>query len=270
MKTTGLKFGLDAVRPGQKASTLNAVPQLFAKSTIGGFTITAPVSKALGIAVGEYVTFLNNIDKIEQAIQQNNPDVVAYAQEQGYDLSTVEGQQAVINDCTQWAIAKGVALVDSAGNPLQVKVRVSAEEKKAYIEANGVDMINSMTDEQKAAFADARGVDMDDIDAMVAAISVDDIPSPMAPAFSGSKTSANGNSTGIGCQLTFTDTAIWTALKSDVADKEKVNRVFDVDLKNPETASIHNGKEYVQVLAYPIYFAEDKAPARTGFNKDED
>lgn len=267
---TGLKFGFNAVQAGQKSATLNAVPQLIVRSTAGGFTITAPVSKALGIASGESVQFLNNIDEIEKAIQQNNPDVLAYAQDKGYDLTTADGQQKVIADLTCWAIAKGVALFDQAGNPLMSKVRVSAEEKQAYINEHGAEIIASLSDDEKAAFAEAKGVDVNDTDALVAALTVEDIPSPTAPAVGGSKTSANGSATGIGLQLSFTDTAIWNSLKGDLEDKTSVVRVFNVDIKNPiEGATVHNGKEYVSVLAYPIEFVEDKEPARTGFAKED-
>lgn len=268
---TGLKFGFSAVQAGQKSAVLNAVPQLIVRTTVGGFAITAPVTKALGIAAGENVQFLNNINEIETAIQQNNTDILDYAASKNYDLTTVAGQQAVINDLACWAIAKGVALVDAKGTPLMAKVRVSSEEKQEYIKEHGAEIIAGLTDDERAAFAEAKGVAADDTDALVAALVPEDIPSPVAPAFGGSKTAANGNATGVGLQLSFSDTAIWNALKNDLADKNSVVRVFNVDLKNPiEGATIHNGKEYVSVVAYPINFAEDREPARTGFAKDEE
>lgn len=267
---TGLKFGFSAIQSGQKSATLNAVPQLLVRTTTAGFTITAPVTKALGIAAGEYVQFLNNIDELEKAIQNNNADIREYAESQGYDLNTLEGQEATIKDLTCWAIAKGVALVNQKGEPLMAKIRVTAEEKKAYIKEHGAEIINGLSDDERAAFAESKGVDASDVDAMVAALTPDDIPSPETPAYAGSKTACVGNSTGVGLQLNFSDTAIWTALKSDLDDKNSVVRVFDVDTKHPiEGATVHNGAEYVSVVAYPIEFVEDKEPARTGFSKED-
>ena len=56
-----MNFGFTAVQAGQKSSTVNAEPRLIANSTPGKFMITSPVSKALGVAVGENIQFLNNI-----------------------------------------------------------------------------------------------------------------------------------------------------------------------------------------------------------------
>ena len=76
---TKLSFGVTAVQAGQKSSTVNATPQLIANSTAGKFVITSAVSKALNIAVGENVMFLNNIAGVEMAIQNRVDAVVEYA-----------------------------------------------------------------------------------------------------------------------------------------------------------------------------------------------
>ena len=106
----GMKFSVNSVMAGQKSSLVNATPQLIAKSTPGQFTITGPVSKALGIAVGENVMFLNNIAGIEQAIQARPDELVNYANEHGWDIDTLEGADALIKDLTTWYIAKGVLM----------------------------------------------------------------------------------------------------------------------------------------------------------------
>lgn len=266
---TGIKFTISAIQAGQKSATLNATPQLIAKSTLGQFVITAPVSKALGIAPGENVQFLNNISGIEQAIQSGNKDIAAYAEEKGYDLTTREGQESVIEDLAQWYIAKGTYLFTKTGEPVKGTVRVSAAEKQAYIDKNGVAMIEALSDEEKAAFAEANEVDVNDMDAMVAALTPDNVPSPTFHQATGSRTASTSNSNAVGVQLNFTDTAIWNNLKSDVEDKGSVNRVFDVDLENAETVEVFNGLEKVQVLAYPIEFSEDAEPIRRN-GADED
>ena len=106
----GMKFSVNAVLAGQKSTLVNATPQLIAKSTPGQFTITAPVSKALGIAVGDNVMFLNNISGIEQAIQARPDELVNYANEHGWDIDTPEGVDALVKDLTTWYIAKGVLM----------------------------------------------------------------------------------------------------------------------------------------------------------------
>lgn len=264
----GIKFNVNAVLAGQKSSMLNATPQLLAKSTSGQFTITSPVSKALGIAAGDNVMFLNNIDGIEAMIQSRPDELVAYCNEQGWDLDTPEGQEALIKDQTIWYIAKGVALRKRNGEPMYSTIRVTKEEKMAQIAERGVEMIAAMSDEDKAAFAEAKGLVGASDEELAASLIPDDVPSPVTQAYSGSKTASTAQATGVGLQLNFTDTAIWEALKGDLADKNSVNRVFDVKLDEPETAQYNNGFEVVNINIYPVEFVEDKAPVvRT--KKDE-
>ena len=91
-----VSFGVQAVVAGQKSATVNAAPQLIVNTTEGKFTITSPVSKALGIAVGENVMFLNNIAGVESAIAQRLDAIVDFAKEKGLDLDTREGQEEVL------------------------------------------------------------------------------------------------------------------------------------------------------------------------------
>ena len=96
----GMKFNVNAVMAGQKSSVVNATPQLIARTTVGQFTITSPVSKALGIAVGDSVMFRNNIADIEQAIQARPDELVQYANENGWDIDTPAGADALIKNLT--------------------------------------------------------------------------------------------------------------------------------------------------------------------------
>ena len=64
MKTVnGMSFGFSAVNAGQRNVAVE--PQLIAVSTEGNFRMTPPVSRALGLSSGDYVTFLHNIDEIK-------------------------------------------------------------------------------------------------------------------------------------------------------------------------------------------------------------
>ena len=256
----GMKFNVNAVMAGQKSSVVNATPQLIARTTVGQFTITSPVSKALGIAVGDSVMFLNNIAGIEQAIQARPDELVQYANENGWDIDTPAGADALIKNLTTWYIAKGVLMYKKNGEPALSTIRVTKEEKLEKIAKDGLQMIQELSDEDKAAFAAAKNLEGADDDTLAAALTPDDIPSPTYHAASGSKTAATAQATGIGLQLNFTDTAIWDAIKADIEDKKSINRVFDVKLDEAEEAKYNNGMEDVSITIYPLSFVEDKAP----------
>ena len=255
MKLGNIKFGVSAVVAGQKSSTVNAAPQLTASSTAGKFVITAPVSKALNIAVGENIMFLNNIAGVEAAIQQRVEDVVNYASENGIDLNTREGEETILKTFTQWYIAKGVKQYDSKGNPILATERYTKEDKAKYLDANRMELVNANRDALVEQFGE-----MSD-DELAEKLTVDMVEAPKYHTCSGSKTATTANATGVGCQLNFTDTAIWGALKADLGDNmAKKNRIFDVKLDESEEVEYHNGKENVKITIFPISFVEDTDP----------
>lgn len=266
MKT--LSFKLSAVIPGQKSNLLAATPQLIANSTNGKFTITAPVSKALNIAVGECVMFFNNRENIEQRIAIGDADVKAYAEEKGYDLLTTEGQNAFVNDFLEYYIAKGERQYKTNGEPLMVAVRFSREEKEKFIADHAAELVEA----NREVLLERAGTDDATDDELAALITVDDIDSPTTQAIYGSRTSTTSNKTGVGLQLGFTDSNIWNQLKADMSEENKVkmNRYFDVDLSTPIHTAFHNGKEEVDVLAYPISYKEDKEVSRNFGRQEEE
>lgn len=250
-----IQFGVVAVQAGQKSSTVNATPQLTANSTIGKFAITSPVSKAMGIAVGENIMFLNNIAGVEAAIQQRVADIVSYAEENGIDLNTREGEETILATFTQWFIAKGVKLYDSKGNAILATERYTKEDKQAYLNAHAMEIVEA----NREALVEQFG-EMSD-EELATKLTVDMVEAPKYHACSGSKTATTGNATGIGCQLNFTDTAIWGALKADLGDMaSKKNRVYDVKLDEATEVDFNNGKELVKITIFPIEFVEDTDP----------
>lgn len=250
-----IQFGVVAVQAGQKSSTVNATPQLVANSTSGKFAVTSPVSKALGVAVGENIMFLNNIAGVEAAIQQRVADIVAYAEENGIDLNTREGEEAILATFTQWFIAKGVKLYDSKGNPVMGTERYTKEDKQAYLNAHAMEMVEANRDALVAEFGELSDEEL------AAKITVDMVEAPKYHQCSGSKTATTGSATGIGCQLNFTDTAIWGALKADLGDMAtKKNRVYNVNLDDATEVDFNNGKENVKITIFPIEFFEDVDP----------
>lgn len=252
---TKISFGINAVQAGQKSSTVNAAPQLIANSTLGKFVITSPVSKALNIAVGENIMFLNNIAGVEAAVQAKVADVVAYAEENNIDLSTREGEDAVIAALTQWFIAKGVAMYDSKGNPVMATERYTKEDKAKYLADHIEEFVEANRDALIAQFGKLSD------DELAANVTVDMVASPKVQAYSGSKTATTASATGVGLQLNFTDTAVWGALKADLGDlKEKKNRIFNVDLANAQTVEFNDGYKNVNITILPIDYVEDTDP----------
>ncbi len=267
----GIKFGISAVQSGQKGNA-NAFPRLYANSSNGQFKVTGLVTKALGVKVGDNIMFLNNIDAIERAIQNKDPQIVEYAAEQGVDLDDRSQVVELIKELTQWYIAAGVVLRKKSGEPMMAAVRVTKEDKEKWIAEHGSEYFEGMSDEDKQAFVEAKGADadIDDIDALVALLTAEDIESPKTEAMSGSKTASTSTATGIGVQVNFTDSNIWNQLKYDLGDnKDKLVREFDVDIENPEKATFNDGCKDLEILAYPINYVGDKEPIRRNGKEEE-
>lgn len=242
--------GFNAVVAGQKSSGNNE-PQLIVNSTSGKFTITSAVSKAMGIAVGEHIQFINNIGSLEQMIQSGSDDVKAAAEELGVDIESREGQLAFIKAYTQWALVKGQPMLDKVGNPILVSARLSADEKRAYITKNAKKIIEALNDELRATLIERVGDENASVDELAAAIQIDEIDYPGVPGFTGSKTASTSNATGVGLQLGFTDSNVWGALKADLVAQgiaDKKNRTFNV-LVDEATEFEVDGKK---MMAYPI------------------
>ena len=250
-----ISFGGQAVQAGQKSSTVNAAPQLIANSTSGKFVITSPVSKALNVAVGENVMFLNNIQGVEAAIQARVEDVVNYAAEKGIDINTREGEEQLLAAFTQWFIAKGVKQYDSKGNPIMASERYTKDDKAKYLDEHKMEIVDDNRDALVAQFGE-----MSD-EELAEKLTIDMVEAPKFHACSGSKTATTASATGVGCQLNFTDTAIWGALKADLGDlATKKNRIYNVLLDEVQKVDFNNGKENVTIDIYPIEFVEDTDP----------
>lgn len=256
MKTFGkFNFGVQAVQAGQKSATVNAEPQLICNSTIGKFVVTAPVSKALDVAVGENIMFLNNIAGVEAAVQSRNSDIVTFAEENGIDLNTRSGEDQLINMLTQWYIAKGVRQFTSKGEPVMATERFTKEDKLKYLNAHRMQIVES----NRKALIEQFG-NMSD-EEFAERLTVDMVESPKYHSASGSKTSTTASTTGVGCQLIFTDSSIWNTLKKDLGDEaNKKNRIFDVLLDEAQTTDFNNGYENIKITILPIQFKEDTDP----------
>lgn len=252
-------FGVSSVNAGQKSAVVNAEPQLIANSTSGKFCVTGPVSKALNVAPGERIMFLNNIAQVEAAImsQELPEEVMAYVNENGLDLTDASVQAQLIDDLTQWFIAKGQPLYDKKGQPIMASERFTIKDKENHIATYGQDIVNANREVLIERVGNENATDEE----LMAAITVDDIEAPKYHEHSGAKTSSTSVATGIGVKLDFTDTAIWNAIKKDLGeDKAKKNRIFNVLIKEPFTFTFNNGCKDVEVKAYMLDFDKDVDP----------
>lgn len=258
-----------AIQPivsGQKSTAINAEPQLIANSTLGKFQLTSAATKALGIAKGEYVKFFDNRQAIETEITNKTDWAVAAAEELNVDIDSPAGKIAIVEAALTFFICKGWQRFESNGMPAMCNVRLTKEDKMEMIAARGAELI---------ADADFRAVLVERVgnadatdEELIAAITVDDINS-QTESYEGSKTASTSAATGVGLLLSFTDTAIWTAMKSDLEDKTSKNRIFDVKLDAPQRTTVNNGFKDIEVIAYPVEFVEDTDPIVKGIKSEE-
>jgi hypothetical protein len=274
-----LNFGLKPAISvsGQRLNTLNDEPRLVANSTNGKFSMTAAVSKALQIAVGDYVMFMNDSAEVELAILKGNEQVLQAAQERGYDLNTLEGRKLAVDGLTTWFIAKGFAKYDAKGKPIMANVRYTEKEKLE----GAINNVKGLLDNTEIYRALAEAMEKEDFtaDELVEILTstennefvqnvksrvIDFVEVPQYQIHEGAKTATTGNAIGIGCKLNFSDTSNWTLMKSDLENKEAKNRNYKVLLDSMQTIEVNNGYENIAIDIYPIEFVEDTDPIARG------
>lgn len=267
MKTFTKKsaFGFSAVHAGQRNVVVD--PQIIATSTLGQFRLTAPVTRILGIAPGDYVTFINNIDQVNQAIAANAPEIVEFAEANGLALGSVELSIAVHKEFDVWAIAKGYGLYTPNGVPQTVKERLSKKDKMTRVAARFeeyLEMALASGNEELTAALTREGITKEEqMDVLVTVIEGVEVPK-----FQGSKCANPSGLTGAGVPVTFTDTNVWSQLKADMENAEDVNRAFSIDLGSVETIELFNGYEMVKVQIVTLGEYADGKPAAKGGNAD--
>ena len=242
----GLSFGMGIVNAGQRA--VSEEPELVVVSTPGSFRMTAQVSKALGIAHGEYVMFINNCANIDNAIINKVPEVVAFCEEQGLDIESPEAAMAVHAEFDIWALAKGIAELDKNGNPCTTRVRMTKNDKIKYVNTYFQETLEGVTeDEQK--------------ELLVSCIQGDEVVK-----VKGSKCANTAALSGIGVTLNFTDSNVWKQLKSNMTDEEATskNRVYTVDIDNLQEAVVNNGYKDIVVKIAMLTEYKDEEPIRIG------
>lgn len=263
-----LSFGLGAVNVAKR----NAVsePELVVNPTVGGFRITPAVSRALGLTNGGYIMFVSNIDAIEQAIANKDENLVAFCAEENIDMNTPEGVKAIHEAFDEWGIAKGIQMFDKNGNAVKTKERMSKTDKVEYVTNNFDDVLKAAIENGEPEFAASLQVEgitkEEQIEILANAVNPEQVNK-----YYGSKCSNSSNLSGTGVSLTFSDSAVWGALKEDLGEEaKKMSRTFEVDIKELREVPYFNGHKEVIVKAAMLCEFKDTESTRKFKGEDDD
>ena len=261
-----LSFGLGAVNVAKR----NAVsePELVVNPTVGGFRITPAVSRALGLTNGGYIMFVSNIDAIEQAIANKDENLVAFCAEENIDMNTPEGVKAIHEAFDEWGIAKGIQMFDKNGNAVKTKERMSKTDKVEYVTNNFDDVLKAAIENGEPEFAaslQVEGIKEEQIEILANAVNPEQVNK-----YYGSKCSNSSNLSGTGVSLTFSDSAVWGALKENLGEEaKKMSRTFEVDIKELREVPYFNGHKEVIVKAAMLGEFKDTESARKSKGEDD-
>lgn len=262
-----LSFGLGAVNVAKR----NAVsePELVVNPTVGSFRITPAISRALGLTNGGYIMFVSNIDAIEQAIANKDENLVAFCAEENIDMNTPEGVKAIHEAFDEWGIAKGIQMFDKNGNAVKTKERMSKTDKVEYVTNNFDDVLKAAIENGEPEFAASLQVEgitkEEQIEILANAVNPEQVNK-----YYGSKCSNSSNLSGTGVSLTFSDSAVWGALKEDLGEEaKKMSRTFEVDIKELREVPYFNGHKEVIVKAAMLGEFKDTESTRKSKGEDD-
>lgn len=262
-----LSFGLGAVNVAKR----NAVsePELVVNPTVGGFRITPAVSRALDLTNGGYIMFVSNIDAIEQAIANKDENLVAFCAEENIDMNTPDGVKAIHEAFDEWGIAKGIQMFDKNGNAVKTKERMTKTDKVEYVTNNFDDVLKAAIENGEPEFAASLQVEgitkEEQIEILANAVNPEQVNK-----YYGSKCSNSSNLSGTGVSLTFSDSAVWGALKEDLGEEaKKMSRTFEVDIKELREVPYFNGHKDVIVKAAILGEFKDAESTRKSKGEDD-
>lgn len=246
MKTFGkMSFGMGVVNLAKRGVT--AEPELILNGTVGNFRMTQPVTRALGIAAGEYVMFISNISSIDTAIAQKDEELVAWCKENKVDITSAEGIARIHAEFDQWGIAKGIQEFDAKGNPIKTTERWTKSDKIEYVKGRFSELLEeakATASEEFVAALTAEGMTEEAQIEMIA----DSLQPEEIDKYRGSKCANASNLKGIGNILNFADASVWAALKANMGETAKThNRIYSVDITDMQEVSINDGHKDVVV-----------------------
>lgn len=262
-----LSFGLGAVNVAKRNTV--SEPELVVNPTVGGFRITPAVSRALGLTNGGYIMFVSNIDAIEQAIANKDENLVAFCAEENIDMNTPEGVKAIHEAFDEWGIAKGIQMFDKNGNAVKTKERMSKTDKVEYVTNNFDDVLKAAIENGEPEFAASLQVEgitkEEQIEILANAVNPEQVNK-----YYGSKCSNSSNLSGTAVSLTFSDSAVWGALKEDLGEEaKKMSRTFEVDIKELREVPYFNGHKEVIVKAAMLGEFKDTESTRKSKGEDD-
>lgn len=267
MKTFGkLSFGMSVVNLAKRGVV--AEPELIANTTPGSFRLTAPVTRALGIASGDYVMFVGNTAAIDMAIAQKDEELVAWCQENNIDITSPAGIDAIHEAFDMWAVAKGIQEFDAKGNPVKVSERWTKDAKMAYV-ANDFDNIF----ESAKANGDADFVTALTAEGMTKEAQIEMIANSLQPEivdkYRGAKCANPSKLVGIGNVVTFADASVWSALKANMGETMKSHsRIFSVDITELMDVVVNDGCKDVTIKAAVLKEYRDVESTRKKDNEE--
>ena len=252
-------FGMSVVNAGQRA--VSEEPELIVTSTNGGFRVSSSVTRAMGCGHGDYIMFIKNVDEVQNAINAQIPEFIAFCEEAGLEPISAEAASAFHKEFDMWAIAKGIACYDKHGNPVTVRERMTTTDKKKVLENRFEEILASAmasdNEELKSALS-VEGITVDEQKEIL----IQGLQGDLVPKYMGSKCANTSAMTGAGTILNFTDSNVWMRLKADLGEEaEKWNRKYSVDLENTLPVEVNNGKEVVTVKAFILGEHKDEKPA---------
>ena len=262
-----LSFGLGAVNVAKR--NVVSEPELVVNPTVGSFRITPAVSRALGLTNGGYIMFVSNIDAIEQAIANKDENLVAFCAEENIDMNTPEGVKAIHEVFDEWGIAKGIQMFDKNGNAVKIKERMSKTDKVEYVTNNFDDVLKAAIENGEPEFAASLQVEgitkEEQIEILANAVNPEQVNK-----YYGSKCNNSSNLSGTGVSLTFSDSAVWGALKEDLGEEaKKMSRTFEVDIKELREVPYFNGHKEVIVKAAMLGEFKDAESTRKSKGEDD-
>lgn len=267
MKTFGkLSFGMSVVNLAKRGVV--AEPELIANTTPGSFRLTAPVTRALGIASGDYVMFVGNTAAIDMAIAQKDEELVAWCQENNIDITSSAGIAAIHEAFDMWAVAKGIQEFDAKGNPVKVSERWTKDAKMTYV-ANDFDNIF----ESAKANGDADFVAALTAKDMTKEAQIEMIANSLQPEivdkYRGAKCANPSKLVGIGNVVTFADASVWLALKANMGETMKFHsRIFSVDITELMDVVVNDGCKDVTIKAAVLKEYRDVESTRKKDNEE--
>ena len=262
MKTLNgkLAFGMNIVSSAKRGAT--SEPELIVNGTTGSFRMTSSLTRALGLANGDYVMFINNVDSIDAAIAQKDESLIAWCEEQGVAMDTTEGAIAIHEAFDVWGIAKGIKEFDAKGNVVKTRVRLTLEDKKQFVEANFDAVYEAAMgsgEEELISALTVEGITKEEqIELLANTIKGDEVDK-----YRGSKCSNSSNFTGIGNTLTFSNSNDWAALKQGCENPKEINRIYSVDITDVQSVVLSNGFEDVEVKYFILGDYRDEVSGRT-------